>query len=97
MDAQDISIFGGTHAAGQIVTLTGAQGLNPTNMAVSYITTQVERERAEYPLGLFRNPLPMSDGTLVAAFTPHTYRHQLAAGTPTSAPPRCPSRNIISA
>ncbi len=68
VDAQDISIFGGTHSAGQILTLTGGMGTNATNMVISYITP---KSGAVGPnsSGLFRNPLPMSDGTLVAAWT----------------------------
>ena len=69
VDAQDISIFGGAHAAGQIITLTGGMGLNPTGMVVSYITPKAGANGPN-SVGLYRNPLPMSDGTLVAAFTP---------------------------
>lgn len=69
VDAQDISIFGGTHAAGQIITLTGPPTLNPTGMVVTYYTP---KNGANGPNsgGLFRNPLPMSDGSLIAAYTP---------------------------
>ncbi|PWU14666.1 MAG: hypothetical protein C5B50_16820 [Verrucomicrobia bacterium] len=69
VDAQDISIFGGTHAAGQILTLTGRMGLNPTGMVISYITPKAGANGPNSG-GLFRNPLPMSDGAVVAAFTP---------------------------
>ncbi len=73
VDAQDISIFGGTHSGGEIVTLTGPPTLNPTGMVVTYITP---KNGANGPNagGVFRNPLPMSDGSLIAAYT----------GTPTS-------------
>lgn len=70
VNAADISIFGGTHAAGQILTLTGGLGLNPTGMVVSCITITNPAGGGLSPHGLYRNPLPMSDGTLVAAFTP---------------------------
>jgi len=69
VDAQDISIFGGAHAAGQIVSLTGAAGLNPTNMDINYITPKSSANGPNNPIGLFRNPLPMSDGSLLAAYT----------------------------
>ena len=69
VDAQDISIFGGAHAAGQIVSLTGAAGLNPTNMVISYITPKSSASGPNNPVGLFRNPLPMSDGSLLAVHT----------------------------
>jgi hypothetical protein len=69
VNAQDISIFGGNHAAGQILTLSGGMGLNPTGMVVSAITP-ASGANGPNSLGLFRNPLPMSDGALLAAFTP---------------------------
>jgi len=68
VDAQDISIFGGTHSAGQILTLTGGLGTNPTNMIISYITPKAGAVGPNSG-GLFRNPLPMSDGSLIAAYT----------------------------
>ncbi len=67
--AQDIAIFGGAHAAGQILTLTGGAGVNPTNMIVTYITP-ASGANGPNSFGLFRNPLPMSDGKIVAVFTP---------------------------
>ncbi len=69
VDAQDISIFGGTHSGGQILTLTGGAGLNPTGMVINYITPK-NGANGPNALGVFRNPLPMSDGALIAAFTP---------------------------
>ena len=68
VQAQDISIAGGIHAAGQILTLTGGLGLNPTGMVVNFITP-TNGANGPNTLGLFRNPLPMSDGTLVSVFT----------------------------
>ncbi len=68
VQATDISPFGGTHASGQIVTLTGGAGVNPNNMVVSYITPP-GAAAGPSSLGMYRNPLPMSDGTLVAVFT----------------------------
>jgi hypothetical protein len=68
VDAQDISIFGGTHAAGQILTLSGGASLDPTGMVINYITPK-SGANGPNSLGVFRNPLPMSDGTLIAAFT----------------------------
>ncbi len=67
VDAPDFSPFGGTHSAGQIITLTGSQGLNPTGMVVSYITPKTTA--GPNAIGVFRNPLPMSDGGLIASFT----------------------------
>jgi len=68
VQAGDISPFGGTHSSGQIVTLTGGPGVNPDNMVVNYITPP-GAAGGPSSLGMFRNPLPMSDGTLVAVFS----------------------------
>ncbi len=62
----------GTHAAGQIVALNGAEGVNADDMQVAYITDPATREigtSASDPLGHFRNPLPLSDGSLIAVRT----------------------------
>ncbi|WP_150107413.1 InlB B-repeat-containing protein [Pedosphaera parvula] len=67
VDAPDFSPFGGTHTAGQIITLTGGISLNPTGMVVSYITPKISNLAATP--GVYRNPLPMSDKSLVAAYT----------------------------
>jgi hypothetical protein len=71
VQAGDISIFGGTHSSGQILTLTGAPDVNPTNMVVSNITAPPPANQLGNPLGLYRNPLPMSDGALIAVYTPN--------------------------
>ncbi len=68
VDAPDFSAAGGTHSAGQIITLTGPPTMNPTQIVVAYITPK--STAAPNALGVYRNPLPMSDGSLVAAFTP---------------------------
>jgi hypothetical protein len=68
LQAGDISPFGGTHTSGQIVTLTGGPNVNPTNMVVTYITPPGAATGAS-SLGMYRNPLPMSDGTLIAAYS----------------------------
>ena len=68
VDAPDFSPVGGTHTAGQILTLSGAPTVNPTNMVIRYITPK--NTAAPNPGGIFRNPRPMSDGALIAAFTP---------------------------
>ena len=68
VQATDISPFGGTHASGQIITLTGGPTVNPTNMVVSYITPPAAAGGPS-SLGMYRNPLPMSDGTIVAVYS----------------------------
>ncbi|MBK8727679.1 MAG: hypothetical protein IPL96_16990 [Holophagaceae bacterium] len=62
--------------AGQIVTLSGAPDVNPESMQVAWIThpdTKFEVPDGQAPpagaTGRYRNPLPMSDGKLVAAHT----------------------------
>ncbi len=61
-----------THAAGQIVALQAAEGVNPDDMQVTYVTDPATREigtSATNPMGHFRNPLPLSDGSLIAMRT----------------------------
>jgi uncharacterized protein (TIGR03437 family) len=61
-----------THAAGQIVALNAALSVNPDDMQVVYITDPVTREvgtSATNPIGHFRNPVPLSDGGLIAVRT----------------------------
>ena len=76
VQAADVAIFGGSHTAGQLLTFTGGAGVNPTNMVVTYITAPGTVSPAgagpgnANTLGLFRNPLPMSDGRLIAVYTP---------------------------
>jgi hypothetical protein len=78
IDAPEFS----THAAGQIVSLDGAPSINPDLMKLHYLTP---RSTASYTdgnpppadhTGLYRNPLPLSDGRLVSVHTPETrYDH----------------------
>jgi hypothetical protein len=88
------------HHAGQIVALNAAQGLpptllNPNAMTVSYITDRQTNNSffsgASYPynIGHFRDPLPMSDGSLIAAFA-NTPGPESAAG-PLPLPPSPPA------
>lgn len=68
-----------THSAGQILALQGAPSINPDLMKLFYLTP---RDTSSYTqdgvtppadhTGLYRNPLPMSDGSLVAAHTTET-------------------------
>ena len=54
------------HAAGRIIRLDGAPDANPEAMRISYVTAD------GYAGGHYRNPLPLSDGTLIAAYTRHS-------------------------
>ncbi|MDB6018856.1 MAG: hypothetical protein JWR19_3345 [Pedosphaera sp.] len=71
VDAPD---FGG-HASGQIITLTGPLGMNADSNYITYITPKING--LPNPLGSYRNPVPMSDGTLIAA-------HSTATGAATN-------------
>ncbi len=79
-----------THAAGQLVTLTGAPNVNPDLMTVDYLTHPDTRNTAESPSanhsGLYRDPLPTSDGLLIAAHTSETRadRNDGSRAAPTS-------------
>ncbi len=59
----------GTHASGMVVALDGAPTLNPDLMGVDYITYPATRYDAPLPapaaVGHYREPLPLSNGTLV--------------------------------
>lgn len=65
-----------THGAGQIITLAGAPALDAQDMFVTYVT---DRSTAFYLpeggtpnatyTGHYRNPLPLSDGTLLTVHT----------------------------
>ena len=59
----------GTHASGQIITLFGPPGTNGEQMPISYVTASATKgPNGSY--GLYRNPLPMANGSLVASFVP---------------------------
>lgn len=69
----------GTHAAGQLVSLNGAPGVNPDLMAVTWLTAEAtafarDDGQAADPAhsGLYRDPLPLADGRLVASHTSET-------------------------
>lgn len=65
-----------THAAGQIISLNAPPEVNPDTIIINYLT---HRDTASYTpdpspdhSGHYRNPLPLSDGTLVAVHTAET-------------------------
>ena len=76
VDAPEFS----THAAGQIIRTHGAVGVNPDQMTVTYITHRDTSGYTDTPgpdhSGLYRNPLALSNGVLVAVHTPETRRDQ---------------------
>ena len=76
IDAPEFS----THASGQIVSTYGPPGVNADQMAISYVTHRDTSSYTDTPSpnhsGLYRNPLPLSDGRLVSVHTPETRRDQ---------------------
>ncbi len=89
IDAPEFS----THAAGQIISLPAPPTLPADQIAVTYRT---HRDTASFRAddepaspthsGLYRNPLPLSGGTLVAVHTPETRqdRNEGTRANPTS-------------
>jgi hypothetical protein len=66
----------GSHSAGQLVTLMGAPSLNADQMEITYLTHPATLNTTPTPgpfhSGLYRDPLPLSNGTLIAAHTAET-------------------------
>jgi mono/diheme cytochrome c family protein len=69
----------GSHSAGQILALQGAPTTNPDLMKLFYITPRSTasfiQDGATPPAddtGLYRNPLSLSDGSLISVHTPET-------------------------
>lgn len=61
-----------THAAGQVVRLDAPPGRSADSITVEYITHRDTASTTPSPnhSGHYRDPLPLSDGTLVAVHTP---------------------------
>jgi hypothetical protein len=57
----------GTHAAGQIITLFGPPGTNAEFMRITNITAVQMKNPNSW--GVYRDPLPMANGALVASFS----------------------------
>jgi len=66
----------GTHASGQVVTLTGAPDINPDLMDVTYLTPRSTSSSSDNPppdhSGLYRDPLPLGNQQYVVAHTTAT-------------------------
>jgi hypothetical protein len=58
----------GTHAAGQIIRLDAPPTQDADHIGVTYATKRVNQNEANHP-GLFREPLPLAGGQLVAVHT----------------------------
>ena len=77
-----------THASGQIVRFSAPPEQNPDQIQVHYVTPRSTRGVSNPPApadhsGHYRDPLPLSDGTLLAAHTAET-RGDTNIGTGTS-------------
>ena len=75
VDAPDF----GTHTAGQIMKLYGPPGVNAEAMTLTSVTSPLGK--GPNALGLYRNPLPMANGMLVASYTPTAPVLDTNAGT----------------
>lgn len=62
----------GTASGGTLMRLTGSPGLNAEDMVLTAVTPTSSDAQVPQSTGYFRNPLPMSDGTLIAVHTPAT-------------------------
>ena len=82
VDAPDF----GTHAAGQILTITAPAGLNADNSFLTYITSK--STAGPNAAGVYRNPLPLSDGALVAAYASNGTNSDANIGTVSAPLPR---------
>ncbi|HXI70450.1 MAG TPA: hypothetical protein VNN22_08865 [Verrucomicrobiae bacterium] len=82
IDAPDF----GMHAAGEIVTITAPLGLDADHCFITYVTPKSTAGVNAY--GVYRNPLPLSDGVLVAAFTTNANAADSNIGTFTLPQPR---------
>ena len=81
VDAPDFSLNGGSHTAGRLIAFTGGPNVNPNAMVFMNLTTTAALTTT--PL-LYRNPLPMSDGRLIAAVTSATNASDVNLGTDTA-------------
>ena len=72
IDAPEFS----SHSAGQVVTILGPKGMDADHMMVTYITHPETLTFTTTPTtnhsGFYREPVPMSNGALVAIHTPNT-------------------------
>jgi hypothetical protein len=65
-----------THAAGQLISIDGAPTTNPDAMVINYLThrdtANVGNPTNPNHSGLYRNPVPLSNGMLIAVHTSET-------------------------
>jgi hypothetical protein len=81
----------GTHMAGPLLTYTGPLGQNPDTMQLSYLTptspapanVALGQQPLGSPVDVYRNPTPLSDGSLLTVHAAVT-QYDTNAGTATS-------------
>ena len=71
----------GTHASGQIIKLFGPPGTNGEQMTITYVTAAAAKGPTAF--GLYRNPLPTANGTLVATYASGTSQVDTNSGSAT--------------
>ncbi len=69
----------GTNGAGTILSFTGAEGLNADHMTLTPVTDPQVLDGKDFASGHYRNPVPLSDGSLIAS---HTAVNDLEAKAP---------------
>jgi hypothetical protein len=76
-----------THSAGQVVRMNAGVGVNPDATIVTYVTHRDTHSYTSTPSvnhsGLYRDPLPLSNGVVIAAHTSET-RADANTGTRTN-------------
>lgn len=69
-----------SHSGGQIIRLDAPPALNPDQMRVTYIThrdtSDITTSPSQNHSGLYRDPLPLSNGTVIASHTSETREDQ---------------------
>lgn len=77
----------GTHGSGMVVTVNAPPGMHPEQIAFNYITHPDTRAFTDTPSpnhsGLYRNPMPLSDGQVLVAHSNST-EYDENIGTSTS-------------
>jgi hypothetical protein len=79
----------GTHTGGQIISINGSPSTPADKMSITYVTHRATASASDNPdashSGLYRDPLPLTSGALVAV---HTAATRADANTGTSAAPK---------
>lgn len=76
IDAPEFS----THSAGQVIKMNGAPSVNAESTLVTYVTHRDTSSYTDTPSanhsGLYRNPVPLSNGVVIATHTAETRRDE---------------------